>query len=239
MELDPPRPPPGRNWSERVRDWLVWFGVARVATIALSVLAVGAGGYWLVRPVPDPVESSLPRAGTAAAPEPANTTTSSAVPAIPEAPALTEIVVHVAGAVNGPGVHRLPPGARVVDAVVAAGGAAPDAVLDAINLAQPLHDGDRVVVPSAASGALPPAGVTAAATPAATGGAAGQPVTPLDLNAATAAQLETLPGIGPATAQAIVAHREANGPFSSVDGLADVRGIGPAKLDAIRALVTV
>lgn len=241
IDTEPLRPLPRRAASERVRDWVVWFGLGRLATIALSILAVGAGGYWLVRPPPDPVESSLPRA---AAPEPAGPTSEpsdvSGSPMSTEAAGDTvpvEIVVHVAGAVLVPGVHRLDPQARVVDAVAAAGGPTVEAALDAINLAQPLRDGDRVLIPSAEDASPEVGGVTAAV---AENGANGTSVGALvDLNSATAQELDGLPGVGPATAQAIVSHREANGPFVSVDGLADVRGIGPAKLEAIRPLVTV
>ena len=237
------RPSPRGNISERLRDWVIWFGLGRIVTISLSVVAVGAGGYWLVRPPPDPVESSLPRADAAFQ------AVTTLVPGAITAPAaeaagttvtveIVEIVVHVAGAVMAPGVHRLDPGARVVDAVAAAGGPTPDALLDAINLAQPLRDGDRLVVPVAGGPAAPVAGgVTAAiAEPGPPGDPSGGLV---DLNSATAAELDELPGVGPATAQAIVSHRDANGPFASVDGLADVRGIGPAKLEALRPLVTV
>jgi competence protein ComEA len=149
----------------------------------------------------------------------------------------SDIVVHVAGAVAMPGVHRLPVGARVMDAVVAAGGPAPDAHLDAVNLAAPLADGDRVNVPTVADAVEVPAGVTNA--PASAGSSDGGATSgPVPINTATAEQLDALPGIGPATAAAIVAHREQHGPFISVEALADVRGIGPAKLEAIRPMVT-
>jgi competence protein ComEA len=245
VDIEPPRPLPPRRVSERVRDWVVWFGLARVVTIALSIVAVGAGGYWLVHPPPDPVESSLPRVGAngvsadgGAVGTAAVGSSSTTVGVAPAAETVSaEIIVHVAGAVNMPGVHRLMSGARVVDAVTAAGGPTAQALLDAINLAQPLRDGDRVVVP-ALDHAVPVAGgVTAAVTEQDSGGTSTG--SPIDLNSATATQLESLPGVGPATAQAIISHRDANGPFSSVEGLADVRGIGPAKLEAIRPLVTV
>ena len=137
----------------------------------------------------------------------------------------------MAGAVVRPGVYRLPPGGRVADAIEAAGGPAPGAELHRLNLAAPLVDGSQVYVPLA--GEAPPAGA------AAPGAGAEAPPGPLDLNTATAAQLEELPGIGPATAAAIVDAREERGGFASVDDLLDVRGIGPAKLEALRDLVTV
>lgn len=158
----------------------------------------------------------------------------------------TQLVVHVAGAVAAPGVVRLPQGSRVVDAVSAAGGLRPDAEPDRVNLAAPLTDGQRVVVPilgqpdpvelpGSASMPSPGAGGSAPAGAGATG-ALGQPV---DLNTATVEQLDTLPGIGPATANAILDHRTSEGPFRSVDELIEVRGIGEAKLEALRDLVTV
>lgn len=146
------------------------------------------------------------------------------------------LVVHVAGSVERPGLVEVPEGARVADAVVAAGGLRADADDVRINLAEKLVDGARLYVP--ALGELAPpvaAGTSGGAGSSATPSAAA----PLDLNAAAADQLDELPGVGPATAAAIVAHREANGRFTSVDALADVRGIGPAKLEAIRPLVRV
>jgi competence protein ComEA len=120
----------------------------------------------------------------------------------------------------------------VADAVGAAGGAAPDAVLDAVNLAAPLADGQQIYVPHAGetSGPAPPVGASPPA-----GAAAG----PLDLNTATEDELLALPGVGPVLAAAIVRHREEAGPFTSVDGLLDVSGIGPARLESLRELVRV
>ncbi len=231
MEESLARPIPPRSASERLRAWVVWFGLGRIVAIAVSVALVGAGGYWLVAPPPDPVEASLPMA-SATAGSVASTVASTTVPTTVASPA--EIVVHVAGAVLAPGVHRLAADARVADAVLAAGGLAPDAHADAINLAAPVHDGDRVYVPRVSDGVAVPVGVTGAAGQA----SAGEPAGPVSINEASADELDALPGVGPATAAAIVAHREANGPFSSIDALADVRGIGPAKLEALRPLVS-
>ncbi len=147
------------------------------------------------------------------------------------------LVVHIAGAVTVPGVVRLGAGTRVVDAVTAAGGLRADADPDRVNLAAPLTDGQRIVVPIIGQPA--PAEVVPTG-PSGTSGPGQQGVAgPVDLNTADAAALEELPGVGPATSAAILAHREAEGPFSSVEDLIDVRGIGEAKLDALRDLVVV
>ena len=132
-----------------------------------------------------------------------------------------DIVVDVAGAVRRPGVYRMPAGARVVDAVKRAGGAASGAVLEAINRAARLSDGQQVVVPSAAAAAA--AGGEAAATG------------PIGLGGATVEQLETIDGIGPVTAQNIVEYRDQHGGLSSVEQLDDVSGIGPATMESLRA----
>lgn len=131
-----------------------------------------------------------------------------------------------------PGLYRLAPGSRVDDLVRAAGGLAPDADPDRVNLAALLTDGEKIYIPRV--GEAVPADATGS------GGEASSPAAqPLDLNTASIAQLDTLPGIGPATAQAIVDYRSQHGRFRSVDELLNVRGIGPAKLDELRSLVRV
>ena len=140
-----------------------------------------------------------------------------------------EITVHVAGAVMSPGLYRLKEGSRVADALSKAGGASPDALLDDLNLAGKLADGQKVMVPRAVAQVSPGAGQAGTAP-------SGQLV---NLNTATPEQLDTLPGVGPAMATKIVEYRQKNGPFSAVDQLDDVSGIGPAKLDALRDLVTI
>lgn len=156
----------------------------------------------------------------------------------------SEVVVHVAGAVREPGVQRLDPAARVVDAVEAAGGATEDADPARVNLAAPLEDGQQVYLPRA--GEDPPERVTVPgdATADSSNGSAGHlesgsPGGLVNVNTAGTRALETLHGIGPALAQAIVDHRDEHGPFTSVEQLTDVRGIGQAKLDGVRDQVTV
>ena len=137
------------------------------------------------------------------------------------------LFVHVAGAVARPGLYRFPDGLRVADAIEAAGGPLRRADLDAINLADLLADGLKIDVPfrgDPVTAAVP----TASATPAA-----------IDLNTADQASLETIPGVGPVTATAILQHRTEIGSFESVDQLLDVTGIGPATLEALRPYVSV
>jgi competence protein ComEA len=138
-----------------------------------------------------------------------------------------KLLVHVVGAVRTPGLYRLDDGSRVDDAIRAAGGAKPKAALDAINLAAPVADGQQVIVPLRGRGTASP-GV---ALP---GAAAAGPV---HLNTATLQELDTLPGVGPVTAQKILDYRNEHGAFSSVDELDAVPGIGPARLAELRKLV--
>ncbi|MDJ0767830.1 MAG: helix-hairpin-helix domain-containing protein [Ilumatobacter sp.] len=227
----PPRPEPPRRVADAATAWLAWFGPARLAVTVLSVLLVAAAGYWLVRAPAPPPEAALP---VAAGSVPAVTL----APPVPVEPssagsaAASTVVVHVAGAVHAAGVHELSAGARVHAAIAAAGGATDDADLDGLNLAAPVVDGQRIYVP--VHGEVDPATVSTGPV-----GDAGEASGPLDLNDATASQFETLPGVGPSTAAAIVDDRTRNGPFASVDELDRVPGIGPAKLAAIRDLVTV
>jgi competence protein ComEA len=139
------------------------------------------------------------------------------------------VVVDIVGAVRRPGLYRLTQGARIADAVSRAGGATPKADLALINLAAPLADGEQVVVPRRGAGALAaPAGAGFAGAP--SGG-------PVHLSTATLEQLDSLPGIGPVTAQKILDYRQQHGAFTSVDELDAVPGIGPARLDQLKDLV--
>jgi len=156
-----------------------------------------------------------------------------AVPVAPVAAAThrhadKKLVVHVVGAVRRPGLYRLPSGSRVNDAVERAGGATHKANLAGINLAAPLADGLQVVVP----GKMPGAGPVAAA-----GAGGGASSGPLDLNSATLEQLETLPGVGPVTAQKILDYRTQHGAFTSVQELDAVPGIGPSHMAQLKGLV--
>jgi competence protein ComEA len=137
--------------------------------------------------------------------------------------AKAKLVVDVAGAVRRPGLYRLEPGARVADALAAAGGATRRANVDAVNLAAPLADGLQVVVPlRGAAGASP-------GSPSATA--------PVDLNSASVEQLDALPGIGPSTAQKIVDYRQAHGAFHSLEELDAVPGIGAGRIAQLKGLV--
>jgi competence protein ComEA len=247
---DVPRPRATTSLSQRARERMEWFGVARLVTSAVAVVVVCVGAWWLVRaPVP-PSESSLPMASTPSTTSPpgADVTIATAVsmepvPAVPPAVDASAgsagrdsgrdvVTVHVAGAVQRAGVYELSVGSRVDAAIARAGGVTLDADPDALNLAAPLVDGTRVYVPMVGE-ALPPR--LDAPTPALP--ASSTPAGPIDVNRASATELDSLPGVGPATASAIVTERERNGPFVSVDDLERVPGIGPAKLEALRDLV--
>jgi competence protein ComEA len=217
------RPDRSRPSVASMRDWVDWFGPGRLIASTIAVVGVAVAGWWLVRPPSPPTESALPMASAPA----------SAV--APSAPPTTAgiITVHVAGAVRRPGVYRLPSGSRVVDAIEQAGGTRARADTDAVNLAAPVADGVRVHVP------VP--GEVAANPPTSGEGTVGISLPPalVDINVADAVTLDSLPGVGPATAAAIIEYRSSHGPFGTVDDLESVPGIGPAKLDAVRDLVTV
>jgi competence protein ComEA len=218
-DLDPPSREP-LPWRERI-DLLTQqapLSPARLAAGGALAVALALGAWLLLRTPPGPApETFLPIAGATGDPGSTSTTTTAPV----------TVLVHAAGAVQQPGVYELPGGARVTDLIDAAGGPMADADLDQLNLAAPVTDGERVYVPRV--GEVVPLASASGATPAG----------PLDLNTATLEQLDALPGVGPATAQAIIDERDRRGGFTSVDDLLDVRGIGPAKLEQLRDLVTV
>jgi len=162
-----------------------------------------------------------PQSSAGLAPPVAPPTETAAAPAV--------VVVDVVGAVRRAGLYRLQQGARIADAVARAGGATAKADLALINLAAPLADGEQVVVPKRGA---------AAAAPSAGGGSAGAASSgPIHLSTATLEQLDSLPGIGPVTAQKILDYRQKHGAFTSVDELDAVPGIGPARLEQLKDLV--
>jgi len=156
-------------------------------------------------------------------------------PAQPPTPS-EQIVVHVAGAVKKPGIVRIPRGSRVDDAVKAAGGFSEKADPDSVNLAQPLEDGVQVYVPRK-SEPVQVEGRVGTVERTRTPSSGEQPTGKININTATAEQLESLPGVGPAIARAIVEYRKQNGGFRSVDELLEVRGIGEKRLLQIRPFV--
>jgi competence protein ComEA len=139
------------------------------------------------------------------------------------------LVVHVAGAVNRPGLYELDEGSRIDDAIAEAGGAKPKAALELVNLAAPVADGQQVLVPLRGAAATAGSGE---------GGGLAAPGGKVSINSATVEQLDALPGIGPVTAQQIIDFRTANGGFGSIEELDAVPGIGPARLEQLRELVS-
>jgi competence protein ComEA len=220
---EPRRPPTDAGWRERLEVLGQRVGVdlspLRVALAVVAIAAAIVAALYVARPSSpgQPVENTLPRASS-----------SSGLAAPPTT--ASQLVVQAAGAIAEPGVYTVPGSARVNDLIAAAGGLAPDADPDQVELAAPLTDGERVYVPRRGESPPPVSGSSS-------GGSSTRG--PVDLNRASAADLEALPGIGPALAQAIIDHRSQHGPFRSVDDLADVRGIGPAKMEQLRPLVKV
>jgi competence protein ComEA len=195
-----------------------------IVCAAAAVIALALGGKSLAQQRPQ--GSSAP----AAVPYQQGTSKSA-----PPASGLVErgdqrTVVHVAGAVRRPGVYTLKNGARVRDAVRRAGGVSSRGDANAINLAAKLTDGAQVIVPLKAGEAIAGTGSSGSATAA--------PNAPISLGSATAEQLDTLDGVGPATAEKIIQWRTEHGGFTSVDDLGEVPGIGPKKLEALRSQVT-
>ncbi|MEP6626036.1 MAG: helix-hairpin-helix domain-containing protein [Acidimicrobiia bacterium] len=224
IDQTPPRPP-GRGpaaFVEALRDRLSDPRV-RVGALLIVAAVVGYGFYQVGQ---DQSASALPGESPAPAPSMrAIGTTTTTRPAV---------LVHVAGAVVRPGLVRVPAGSRVADAIAAAGGGVPEADLDRLNLAAKVVDGQRIPVAKIGEPAVPAAGGGDATVPEAAGGSG-----PVDLNAATPAQLDTLPGVGPSLAAAIIAERERRGGFTSVDQLRDVRGIGDKRFADLKPLVSV
>jgi competence protein ComEA len=232
----------GRAWLAAIRA-----DPGRVGGIALGVvgaLAVLITVFTLARDHPAPVSSAklppvemvastVPRPGTAVTPPPTQQAEQS-------------VVVSVVGLVAQPGLVTLAPSARIADAVSAAGGPLNGADTVGLNLARRVADGEQIVVGIATPAGHPAVLGSSVGGGSPQGGLVGRgtatspkPSSPLDLNTATAEQLDTLPGVGPVTAAAIVAWRQANGTFTTVDQLGEVDGIGPARLEKLRPLVRV
>ena len=190
-----------------IRRWELTGPAVRALAALGVVVALGAGVLaWRARPHLEPV-----------APPPVVSLSTSDAPAM--------VVVAVSGRVQQPGLVRLPAGARVADALAAAGGALPGTDLSSLNLARKVTDGELIVV-----GAPPPPGAA---------GAAPGPAGPVNLNTATLDQLQTLPGVGPVLAQRIIDYREQHGGFASVADLRKVTGIGDARYNDLKTRVTV
>ncbi|MCX7992240.1 MAG: helix-hairpin-helix domain-containing protein [Fimbriimonadales bacterium] len=177
-----------------------------------------------------------------AEPQPASENAQTSPVETPQSAANDTLVVHVVGAVKKAGVYTLATGSRVVDAIEQAGGATASADLDTLNLAEPLVDGQKIYVPRKGETPSPVVAAPTAASasrPARSERAAASPRFPINLNTATAEDLEAIPGIGPTLAQRIVEYRATHGKFSSVDDLLEVHGIGQKRLENMRPYVTV
>jgi competence protein ComEA len=210
-----------------IRERLDTLSRGELAGLTLVVVATLAGaGLWYARSLPKPIQvAETPGARVVASAAVSDTVAASGSMA-PSAAAT--LVVDVAGWVRRPGVYEFPAGARVIDAVDRAGGARTGADLALLNLAAPLVDGQQILVPRRGQPTGSGSGTVG-------GGAAGL----INVNSADATTLESLSGIGEVLAAAIVQYREEHGPFTTVDQLEDVPGIGPATLEDIRDQVTV
>jgi len=222
---------PGRHASRRLRIGGLQLGPVHLAVVAVvAALAVGLAAWWAVRdqaravPVAPAVSDAAGSATPLAPVVPSDGVGGASAPT----DAGEELVVDVAGKVRRPGIAVLPAGARVVDALAAAGGARRGVDLTALNLARPVVDGEQILV-----GVAPAAGVAGTLDSPTPGGDA-----LVNLNTADEAALDTLPGVGPVTADAILAWRDSNGGFTSVDELLEVDGIGEATLADLAPLVT-
>lgn len=201
------------------------------AVLMLIVVAATISGFrWLITDQPSTPEPTVAvDHGQNSTLDPAQDNEPGDDPAGPDT-----TILHVAGAVHRPGIVELEAGSRVVDAIEAAGGPTDDAQLDALNLAAIVHDGEYILVPDAHSE------TNAAASPGSPGGTASGPgdSATVNLNTADATELETLPGVGPATAAQIIAHREQHGPFTQLADIEAVSGIGPATRERLDGLVS-
>lgn len=260
VEPDQERPELDLDAAQDLGEWrprggLGAWSLGRIGGAALLVVVLVCAGFalaQLLRSEPQTVSApQLPGLGEVDALSDSSEEDLNGVAADDKPAPGGEVVVSVVGLVHSPGLVTLGPGARVADAIAAAGGSRDGADTTTLNLARPVADGEQVVV-----GALPPQGapppgsaVLAAggaqetADPATVGGGAAAAAPSGDgkvnLNSAGPAELEGLNGVGPATASAIIEYRESSGPFSSVEQLGEVKGIGPAKLESLRDQVVV
>ena len=237
-ETDPPPDPPPRLSAEdalRGGGRLAAFdlgrpGVKALAAVAATVVLIAGFLAWRARPQVDPVEPPpVVAASAVTASEPAT----AFAPATASAPA-GEVVVAVGGKVKRPGLKRLPAGARVADALEAAGGAQRGVDPSVLNLARKVVDGELITV-----GVAPPPGAAAPGAAQGVAPGAAPPGGPLNLNTATLADLDGLPGVGPVLAQRILEARAAQGGFRAVGDLRKVSGIGSSRFEQLKDLVTV
>jgi competence protein ComEA len=234
------------HWNvirKQMSYWVSFIGLTRLVVGLLATTIASAGIWLLVRPSAPLVESVVPHASGVGMVAPLSTV-----------PMPLTVRIHVAGAVVHPGVYTVSSSARVVDAVKAAGGATSRADLERINLAQTIVDTEQVFVPfrstrttkiTVAPRLRPSRTTVPVPMPTVPGafpiiGVPSTTITPLvNLNSATSSQLDTLPGVGPSTAKAIISYRNRKGPFGKVEDLLNVPGIGPSKVAALRDEVTV
>ena len=218
---------------QRLIEQIQWFGYRRVISTAVAVAVIAIGAWWVVRVPPAPVESTISFTATSLTGDVSASSSTGAILSV-------SIVVHVAGEVKNPGVYTLSNSARMIDAVLAAGGATARADLEVINLATPLMDSSQIYVPAKGVAERP---VFARPQPGMNGVQSTQNSPDsggvVNINRASVTELDALPGVGPSTAQAIVDYRTTNGPFGSPEDLLNVKGIGPAKFEAMRKLVGV
>ncbi len=224
----------------QIRERLDSLSRGELAGLIVVVALLLAGvAFWYSRSLPRPIEvattevSRAPLPTSVASPAVSGVALASAVVPPSSSETMAVLIVDVTGAVRRPGVFEFQAGDRVIDAVERAGGALDKADLTLLNLAAPLTDGQQILVPKkgAAVSAPPPIGTGTGTT--STGGAT------VNINSADEATLETLNGVGPVLAAAIIQYRTEHGPFASVDQLDEVSGIGPATLEDLRSQVTV
>lgn len=221
------------SWRERLEEVAgrrreVWLVAALILVVVLGAIAVRSRA---AEPSIAPPATAPPVDATVSA-FPGSTNVS---PPPSVGPAPGTILVHVAGAVRRPGLYEMPAGSRIADAIDVARGPQPAADLNALNLAEPLADGQKVEVPKRGQAVSVP--TTPGAIPGVT---PGSPVgATVNLNSADQIALETIPGIGPVTATAIIAYRTEVGQFESIEQLLEVTGIGPATLESMRPYITI